>query len=75
MWASSYGQFAIVAGLLEASCRVDSENSEGQTALLFAATGGYHEIVRILLMSGANVNHQDEVSTPKLGKKLTHRAL
>lgn len=61
MWASSYGQFSVVAGLLQASARVDIENSDGQTALLFAAAGGYHEVVRILIMAGANVNHRDEV--------------
>lgn len=62
MWASAYGQFPIVAALLQSGAKVDLENQQGQTALLFAAFGGYHEVVRILIMNGADVNHIDEVA-------------
>lgn len=61
MWASAYGQFPTVAALLDSCAEVDLENSFGQTALMFASFGGYHEIVRVLIINGANVNHEDEV--------------
>lgn len=35
---------------------------EGETALLLAAAGGHHDVVRILLKEGADVNHQDNVT-------------
>ncbi|KAL0278796.1 UNVERIFIED_CONTAM: hypothetical protein PYX00_000501 [Menopon gallinae] len=66
MWASAYGQFPIVAALLQSSANVDLENPLGQTALLFASFGGYHEIVRILLLNGADVNHRDECGNTAL---------
>lgn len=62
MWACAYGQYPIVAALLQASAKVNIENTGGQTALLFAAFGGFHEVVRLLIINGADVNHKDEVS-------------
>lgn len=70
MWASAYGQFPIVAALLQSGAKADLENPQGQTSLLFAAFGGYHEVVRILMMNGANVNHVDNVSHDYYEKKI-----
>ena len=68
MWASAYGQYPIVDALLHSSVGVDVENPKGQTALLFAAFGGYHEVVRLLVSEGADVNHRDQVKTILLQK-------
>ena len=35
----------------------------GRTALMFAAMGGHHEAVSVLLAAGGDPNLQDKVST------------
>lgn len=61
MWASAYGQYPIVEVLIQSAAKLNIENPLGQTALLFAAFGGFHEVVRLLILNGADVNHKDEV--------------
>ena len=45
--------------LLEAGADVNVQNSDGQSALMLAATEGCDELVRLLLDAGADVNAQD----------------
>lgn len=61
-WSSAYGQLMSVQLLLEAGARVDFEGPDGETPLLLAASGGHHDVVRLLLGEGANPNHVDHVS-------------
>lgn len=61
-WASAYGQLMSVQLLLKAGAKVDFEGPEGETPLLLAASGGHHDVVRLLLGEGANPNHVDHVS-------------
>jgi ankyrin repeat protein len=62
MWASAYGQVPTVQLLLQHGAQIDFEGHEGETPLLLAAAGGHHEVVRLLLTEGADVNHGDEVN-------------
>lgn len=60
-WAAAYGQFTSVQLLLANGAEVDVLGPEGETPLLMAANGGHHDVVRLLLNEGANVNHMDNV--------------
>lgn len=60
-WAASYGQVNSVQLLIANGAEVDVLGPEGETPLLMAADGGHHEVVRLLLNEGANVNHMDHV--------------
>lgn len=46
---------------LRCGASVNCVGLEGETALLLAAAGGHHDVLRILLKEGADVNHQDNV--------------
>ena len=50
------GNTAAVKALLDAGSRIDTQNSEGNTALMLAAQHARSESVKLLLLSGANVN-------------------
>ncbi|KAG8303603.1 Ankyrin repeat A protein 2 [Homalodisca vitripennis] len=61
MWAAFYGQIHTVQIFLECGVEVDRQGIWGETALMLAATEGHLEIVRMLILAGANVNHEDHV--------------
>lgn len=61
-WACAYGQLMSVQLLLEAKAQIDIEGPDGETPLLLAASGGHHDVVRLLLSGAANPNHIDHVS-------------
>lgn len=63
-WASAYGQLVSVQLLLEARAKIDLEGPDGETPLLLAASGGHHEVVRLLLGEGADPNRVDHVIFP-----------
>ena len=54
--AAKTGNIIHVQALLAKGVNANAKDSEGTTALMFAAQKGYAEIVRILLNNGANVN-------------------
>lgn len=60
-WASAYGQLMSVTLLLQSGAKLDCEGPEGETPLLLAASGGHHDVVRLLLGEGALVNQLDHV--------------
>ena len=55
--AAKTGNIIHVQALLAKNVNANAKDSEGTTALMFAAQKGYTEIVRILLNNDANVNH------------------
>ncbi|MEZ5329197.1 MAG: ankyrin repeat domain-containing protein [Verrucomicrobiales bacterium] len=55
--AASLGKMEPVRKFLEAGMRVDSDDSEGNTALLLAAKGGHAAMVDYLIAQGADVNY------------------
>ena len=57
--AAAAGDTAKVAAALEAGAEVDSQDDNGQTALLYAAGVGKDAVVPALLAAGANVDHTD----------------
>lgn len=66
-WACYYGQVATVAQLL-ATRQVDVGRLAPDlvSPLLLAASGGHHEVVRLLLQHGANARHSDIVGNTPL---------
>lgn len=64
------GYTAIVEALCAHSAIVDNENGNGATALIFAATFGHNEIIRILLQYKARPHHRD-----RFGKNAVDYAL
>jgi hypothetical protein len=52
-FASSMGQGASVAALIDAGAGVDSTDDGGRTALVIAAERGHSEVVKLLLEAGA----------------------
>jgi Ankyrin repeat. len=54
--AAKTGNIIHVQALLAKNVNANAKDSEGTTALMFAAQKGYTEIVRILLNNDANVN-------------------
>lgn len=66
MWAAYHGQIHTVSALLRVAdglLEVDWAGMWGETALMLAAGQGHLEIVRLLVSAGADVNHQDHVSS------------
>lgn len=61
-WACHYGQLCSVQVLVECGADVNKLAPDMVSPLLLAAAGGHHEIVRLLLLKGADVNHMDVVS-------------
>ena len=62
LWTCANGQRAVAELLLQYNASLDARGHNGENALLLAACYGHHEIVRILLEKGMNVNSFDEVS-------------
>lgn len=60
-WACFYGQLCSVKILLKFNADVSQQAPDKVTPLLLAASGGHHEIVRLLLQKGADANHMDIV--------------
>lgn len=56
--ASRDGSTPIIQQLLNANARVDSVDELGCTGLMYAATHGHVDAVRLLLQHGANINYQ-----------------
>lgn len=57
--AARQSKWDTVKKLLIDGVEPNTENDRGQTALMFAANNGTIEIIQLLLMKGANPNHQD----------------
>jgi ankyrin repeat protein len=60
MYASWYGQLAIVQHLLASGANPNLEDFENNTALDSAAIQGHFEVVAVLLAAGANPRHEDK---------------
>ena len=70
MTASRTGATGAVNSLLSADARVNEvEGSRGQTALMWAAAQGHHEVVEALLLHGADVSARS-----KIRRRLMHAA-
>lgn len=67
-WAAAYGQINSVQLLLKNGAVLDKLGPEHETPLLLAANGGHHDVVRLLLSKGADVNHTDDVRQINLHK-------
>ena len=63
LWACANGQLATTEYLVEMKADLDLVGNHGENGLLFASCYGYHDIVKILLKLGVDVNYTDEVST------------
>lgn len=50
-----------MALLLANGAEIDKLGPEEETPLSLAASGGHHDVIRLLIEKGANVNHQDHV--------------
>ncbi len=61
-WACHYGQLCSVQVLMDCGANVNKQAPDMVSPLLLAAAGGHHEIVRLLLTNGAEVDHMDIVS-------------
>jgi ankyrin repeat protein len=57
MSAAASGQYSSVVELLSAGAGVNLADSEGDTALYYAASKGNTSVVEVLLSAGANPNH------------------
>jgi ankyrin repeat protein len=65
MVAASRGDYASSLNLLAAS-DVNARDRMGNTALIYAASGGHAEIVRLLLMSGADASARNDAGASAL---------
>ncbi|KAL9094308.1 MAG: hypothetical protein Q9165_003449 [Trypethelium subeluteriae] len=56
--AALLGHKTMLEGILQSHqrCDIDESDENGQTALIWASTFGFHEAVQLLLNNGANVN-------------------
>lgn len=61
-WACYYGQLCSVKVLIKCGANVTKLAPDLASPILLAASGGHHEIVRLLLQHGADPNHMDIVS-------------
>lgn len=61
-WACFYGQLSSVRILMNCGADITKLAPDHVSPLLFAAAGGHHEIVKLLLQSGADPNQTDIVS-------------
>ncbi|KAJ3662432.1 hypothetical protein Zmor_006782 [Zophobas morio] len=61
-WAAAYGQYNTVLLLLANGAEIDVLGPEEETPLTLAANGGHHDVIRLLIDKGANVNHADHVT-------------
>ncbi len=59
--AGGVGPPALLTALLAAGVAVDSEDSEGWTALIYVASSGQLALLELLLAGGANPHHQARV--------------
>jgi len=66
MWAAAYGQVPTVQLLLSHGASVHVKGKEYETALHLAASCGCHELVTLLIRSGALVDAEDENMTTPL---------
>ncbi len=55
------GETGIAQRLIAAHCDVNARNDAGQTALMMAAMFGRTDVVKMLLMNGANPDLHDRV--------------
>jgi ankyrin repeat protein len=55
------GESGIAQRLIDARCDVNARNDAGQTALMMAAMFGRTDVVKMLLVNGANPELQDRV--------------
>lgn len=60
-WACFYGQLSSVRILMNCGADISKLAPDHVSPLLFAAAGGHHEIVKLLLQSGADPNQTDIV--------------
>jgi cytohesin len=65
MIAASRGDYASALRLLP-ECEVNARDRLGNTALIYAASGGHAEIVRLLLMSGADAGARNDAGVSAL---------
>lgn len=58
--ASYVNAIAVVELLLDYGAFVDAVREDGVSAIIFAASEGHYEVVRLLHGHGANINQQDK---------------
>ena len=70
LWACANGQLATVEYLVDMKADLDIVGHHGENGLLFASCYGYHDIVKLFLKLGVDVNYTDEVRMiyPVMGK-------
>ena len=66
MFASRYGNLAMVNRLLAANAKINIVNKGGGTPLMIASDNGKNDIVKLLIAKGANVNAIDTKGTTAL---------
>lgn len=70
MLVSVRGHAATVSCLLDAGADPNAVNTNGETALILAASARWPDVVRVLIAAGAEVDHRDA-----LGMTALHRAV
>jgi uncharacterized protein len=61
------GETKIAQRLIAAHCDVNARNDEGQTALMMAAMFGRADVVKLLLVNGANPELRDKAGNTAVG--------
>lgn len=60
-WSSYYGQYNTVELLINSNADVNKLGPDEESPLILAASGGHHDVVKLLLNHGALVDHVDHV--------------
>jgi len=58
--AAQDGDLASVRDLLNQDCNLNQFDECGNTPLLYASQGGHHDVMKLLITTGADVNAHDE---------------
>ncbi|CAB0014078.1 unnamed protein product, partial [Nesidiocoris tenuis] len=60
MWSAAYGQYSNAELLIKNGANVELKGKSSETALHLAAAGGHHDVIKLLISHGAQVNEMDE---------------
>ena len=67
------GEMAVVEALIDTGCSVNCRHYEEETPLMNAAQGGHEEVVRKLILAGANLAMQSDLGYTALHYAASHK--